>query len=56
VGASGSPVELEVLAVNHLPTRRPRRRLLSTAASLVAVSLLAVGCGDDGGEAEAQET
>jgi hypothetical protein len=56
VGASGSPVELEVPAVNHLPTRRPRRRLLSTAASLVAVSLLAVGCGDDGGEAEAQET
>jgi hypothetical protein len=42
--------------VNHVPTSRPRRRLLATAASLAAISLLAVGCGDDGGDAEAQET
>jgi hypothetical protein len=41
--------------VHHIATRRPRR-LLATAGTLALVSLLAVGCGDDGGDAEAQET
>ncbi|MDZ5620151.1 hypothetical protein [Nocardioides bizhenqiangii] len=41
--------------MQHVPTR-PHRRLLATAASLALVSLLAVACGDDGGDAEAQET
>ncbi len=41
--------------MNHVPARRTRR-LLTTVGSLALVSLLAVGCGDDGGEAEPQET
>lgn len=41
--------------MNHVPTRRSRR-LLATAGCLALVSLFAVGCGDDGGGAEAQET
>lgn len=41
--------------MNHVPTRRGRRALAS-AGVLALVSLLAVGCGDDGGETAAQET
>ena len=40
--------------MNPVPTRR--RRLVATAGSLALISLLAAGCGDDGGDAEAQET
>ncbi len=35
---------------------RGRRRLVTTAGSLAVLSLLVVGCGDDGGDAAAQET
>ena len=41
--------------MNNVPTR-DRRRHLATAGSLALIALLAVGCGDDGGEPEAQET
>ena len=40
--------------MNRTSTRH--RRLVATAGALALVSLLAVGCGDDGGDAEAQET
>ena len=41
--------------MNPVPARRSRR-LLTTAGSLALISLLAASCGDDGGDAEAQET
>ncbi|KAA1429388.1 hypothetical protein [Nocardioides antri] len=41
--------------MNHVRTRHPRR-VLATAGCLALVSLLAVGCGDDGGDADAEET
>jgi hypothetical protein len=54
VEGSGGPAELEVL-VNTVPPRH-RRRHLATAGSLALIALLAVGCGDDEGDPEAQET
>ena len=41
--------------MNTVPTRH-RRRHLATAGSLALIALLAVGCGDDEGDPEAQET
>lgn len=40
--------------MNRTPTRL--RRLVASAGALALVSLLAAGCGDDGGGADAQET
>src|SRR6186713_1487617 len=54
VEGSGGPAELEV-PVNTVPPRH-RRRHLATAGCLALIAFLAVGCGDDEGDPEAQET